>query len=67
MARLDAAPSEAAVTALWALERVYLLAWTSAASDDSPFGEFVDHWSEPDFATYVDALGKLASSTGATH
>ena len=30
--RLDAAPYEAAVTALWALERVYLLAWASAAS-----------------------------------
>jgi thiaminase/transcriptional activator TenA len=43
--RLDAAPYEAAVTALWVIERVYLLAWTSAASDSTPFSEFVEHWS----------------------
>jgi len=58
--QLDAAPYEGAVTALWVLERVYLLAWTSAASDTSPFGEFVEHWSAPAFADYVDALGGLA-------
>jgi thiaminase/transcriptional activator TenA len=58
--RLDAIPYEAAVTALWVLERVYLLAWTSAASDASPFGEFVEHWTTPAFSDYVDALGVLA-------
>jgi len=64
LARLDAAPTDDALTGLWVLERVYLLAWGSAASDDSPFREFVDHWTEPDFATYVDALGKLAILEG---
>jgi formylaminopyrimidine deformylase / aminopyrimidine aminohydrolase len=59
--KLDAAPYEAAVTALWVIERVYLLAWTSAASDSSPFGEFVEHWSTPAFAEYVNALGELAA------
>lgn len=58
--RLDIESYEAAVTALWVLERVYLLAWTSAASDSSPFGEFVEHWTAPAFADYVDALGELA-------
>jgi formylaminopyrimidine deformylase / aminopyrimidine aminohydrolase len=58
--RLDAMPYEAAVTALWVLERVYLLAWGYAASPTSPFGEFVEHWSAPAFADYVDALGVLA-------
>jgi thiaminase len=58
--RLDAAPYEAAMTALWVVERVYLLAWSAAASDSSPFGEFVEHWSAPAFADYVDALGELA-------
>lgn len=62
--RLDAGPYEAAVTALWVLERVYLLAWRSAASDTSPFGEFVEHWSAPAFADYVDALGELAVPDG---
>jgi len=37
LGRLDATPFEAAVTALWALERVYLLAWAFAASATSPF------------------------------
>ena len=58
--RMDIEPYEAAVTALWVLERVYLLAWTSAVSDSSPFGEFVEHWSTPEFKDYVDALGELA-------
>ena len=60
LGRLDATPYEAAVTALWVLERVYLLAWAFAASDTSPFGEFIEHWSAPAFAAYVDALGVLA-------
>ena len=60
LGRLDATPYEAAVTALWVIERVYLLAWAFAASDTSPFGEFIEHWSAPAFADYVDALGVLA-------
>ena len=32
-------------------------AFTSA----SPFGEFVEHWTAPGFAGYVDALGELAT------
>ena len=64
LSRLDVEPFEAAITALWALERVYLLAWTSAASDGCPLGEFVEHWSTPSFASYVDALGELADPDG---
>lgn len=59
--RLDAEPYEAAVTALWVIERVYLLAWTSAKSDSTPLREFVEHWSTPDFAVYVAGLGELAA------
>ncbi len=59
--RLDIEPYDAAITALWVLERVYLLAWTSAASDGSPFAEFIEHWTAPAFAAYVDGLGELAS------
>jgi thiaminase/transcriptional activator TenA len=62
--RLSALPFEAAVTALWALERVYLLAWQFAASDTSHFREFVEHWTHPGFAGYVDGLGELASADG---
>lgn len=63
--RLDHAPYAAAVTALWVIERVYLLAWTTAASDSSPYREFVEHWTEPEFADYVQALGELAASDSA--
>ena len=64
LGRLDGAPYAVAVTALWVLERVYLLAWASAASSTSPFGEFVEHWAAPGFAGYVDALGELAILDG---
>jgi thiaminase/transcriptional activator TenA len=64
LGRLDAAPFDAAVAALWALERVYLLAWTVASSPASPFSEFTDHWTTPGFADYVDALGALAEPSG---
>jgi formylaminopyrimidine deformylase / aminopyrimidine aminohydrolase len=62
--RLDAAPYDAAVTALWVLECVYLLGWDSAVSSTSPFTEFVEHWTAPDFAGYVEALGALAVADG---
>ena len=48
------------MTALGVIERVYLLAWTSAASPTSRFGAFVERWTVPEFAGYVDALTALA-------
>lgn len=62
--RLDEESYEAAVTALWALERVYLHAWRYAASPASPFADFVEHWTDPEFAGYVNALGELAVVDG---
>jgi formylaminopyrimidine deformylase / aminopyrimidine aminohydrolase len=64
LGRLDEESYDAAVTALWVLERVYLHAWTYAASPTSPFADFVEHWTDPGFAGYVDALGELASTDG---
>ncbi|MHA3024147.1 thiaminase II/PqqC family protein [Mycobacterium sp. BMJ-28] len=61
---LDGEPFDAAVTALWVLERVYLLAWTHARSDTSRFREFVEHWSTAEFASYVQELGALATPDG---
>ncbi|MGO4444578.1 TenA family transcriptional regulator [Mycobacterium sp. 2YAF39] len=62
--RLDGMPADAAVTALWVIEKVYLDAWSSAISTTSPFGEFVEHWTAPGFAAYVDGLGAQASPDG---
>lgn len=62
--RLDAMAYEPAVTALWVLERVYLLAWASAVPSTSTFGEFVEHWTSPGFAGYVEAISELANLAG---
>ncbi|MBX7452246.1 TenA family transcriptional regulator [Mycolicibacterium sp. 3033] len=61
LGRLDAAPAESALTALWAIEKVYLLAWSHARSDNSPFAEFVEHWTVPEFAAYVEGLEQVAA------
>ncbi|MGK2865267.1 MAG: TenA family transcriptional regulator [Mycobacterium sp.] len=60
--RLDDEPYPAAVTALWVIERVYLLGWTSAAPAAAPLDGFVEHWTTPEFAGYVEALGELATA-----
>ena len=64
LTRLDSQPFSVAATALWVLERVYLLAWSSAKSSTSPFSEFVDHWTAPGFSVYVDELARLAVVDG---
>lgn len=58
--RLDAAPWATAVTALWVLERVYLLAWGGAAGAPEPYAAFVEHWTAPGFAGYVAGLEAAA-------
>ncbi len=63
--QLDAAAYPVAVTALWALERVYLLAWQHAAPAAERYREYVAHWTAPGFAAYVDALGGCADAAGA--
>lgn len=60
LARLDTLPHDAAVTALWALEQVYLDAWTGARGP-TPLAEFAEHWSAPEFREYVAALAELAT------
>ncbi len=45
---------------LFGVEAAYLTAW-SALRPSGPFAEFVERWSSPDFATYVAALGDLAT------
>jgi thiaminase/transcriptional activator TenA len=62
--RLDTVPVDVALTALWVIEKVYLDAWSSAVSSSSPLREFVEHWTAPGFAEYVDALGELATPEG---
>ncbi len=63
--RLDAGPVPAALTALWVLERVYLLAWQVAAPGAEPYRACVQHWTDPGFARYVDGLGAAVDALGA--
>jgi formylaminopyrimidine deformylase / aminopyrimidine aminohydrolase len=60
--RLDASDPAVALTALWALERVYLEAWTSAAPGAPEYRAFVAHWTSPAFATYVAELERVADA-----
>ena len=62
LTRLDGLAYEAAVTALWALERVYLDGWTTAlSSSSSPYAAFAAHWTAPAFRAYVASLATLAA------
>jgi thiaminase/transcriptional activator TenA len=58
--RLDKAPVEIALPALWAIERAYLEAWSTAVPGAPQYREFVDHWTEPAFAEYVATLAAAA-------
>ncbi|KAJ7171779.1 heme oxygenase-like protein [Mycena crocata] len=60
---------------LWAMERVYLDAWTfvraeiekrtlELSADDSPAATFADNWSSPEFAKFVDELADLVNVSG---
>ncbi len=59
---LDDGGVAVAITALWAIERVYLDAWSFAAPGAPPYREFVAHWTTPQFATYVSDLEHAADA-----
>jgi formylaminopyrimidine deformylase / aminopyrimidine aminohydrolase len=58
--RLDGEDFPVALAALWALERVYLDAWSCAAPGAPAYREFVGHWTVPQFDAYVEALERAA-------
>jgi thiaminase len=53
-----------AITTLWTLERTYLEAWQNVAPGAAGYREFVEHWTLPEFAAYVDGLARVTSATG---
>ena len=61
---LAGAPYESGLTALWTLELAYLEAWRSAAPGAPAFREFVEHWTVPEFAGYVDGLRVAVERAG---
>ncbi|MGH3090446.1 MAG: TenA family transcriptional regulator [Rubrobacteraceae bacterium] len=50
------------ITALWAVEKAYLDAWTNASPGAPDYREFVEHWTTPEFQEYVAALEEAADS-----
>jgi thiaminase len=58
--RLDSAEVAVALTALWAIERVYFDGWSFAAPGAPAYRAFVAHWTTPQFAAYVGDLGRAA-------
>ncbi len=48
------------ITALWAIERAYLDAWTTARGGEDIYREFVEHWTNPAFHDYVRGLEDAA-------
>ncbi len=62
LSKLGEAPVAVALTALWAIERVYLDAWAFAAPGAPPYRVFVAHWTTPQFATYVGELEQAADA-----
>jgi len=47
---------------LWAIERSYLDAWTTARPGAPPYRTFVEHWTIPEFGAYVDDLATAADA-----
>jgi len=50
------------IVALWALERAYLEAWRSASPGHRAYREYVEHWTVPAFAAYVEELAIAADA-----
>lgn len=59
---LEGDPYPVAVTALWAMERAYLEAWGSAAPGHPDYEAFIEHWTTPEFASYVTGLEEAADA-----
>lgn len=64
LVRLDDAPANQAILALWAIEQAYLDAWSFAAPGSPDYGSFVEHWTTPDFVAYVEELREVAEVLG---
>ena len=62
LTRLDTEPYAVGITALWAVERAYLEAWTSALPGHPDYREYVEHWTTPEFGLYVSGLETAAEA-----
>jgi thiaminase/transcriptional activator TenA len=47
---------EPAMTALWALERIYFEAWMGASPGTPEYAPYIEHWTQVEFGQYVQDL-----------
>ena len=62
MVALEGEPYPVAITALWAIEQMYLAAWQGAAPGHPDYREFVEHWTTEEFVGYVAGLKEAADA-----
>jgi thiaminase/transcriptional activator TenA len=56
MRTFEQRPFAAAITATWAIERAYLEAWQSALPGQPRYRDYIERWTNPAFASFVDEL-----------
>lgn len=54
--RLEQQPYVVAISALWAIERAYLEAWTNVAPGHPSYRVYIEHWANAIFAEFVTKL-----------
>lgn len=54
-------PYAVQLTALWALERAYLEGWRTALPGAPAYRGYVEHWTNPTYAAWVDALERATN------
>ena len=55
-------PYPAQIVGLWAMERAYMEAWSTAQPAAPRYASFVDHWTNPEFEDWVEALAAAADA-----
>jgi formylaminopyrimidine deformylase / aminopyrimidine aminohydrolase len=63
MRTLERRPFAAAMTATWAIERAYLEAWQSALPGQPIYREYIERWTNPAFASFVNELEQATART----
>ncbi len=53
-------PYPVSAVSLWAINRTFHDAWSSAAPDGGPFVDLVEHWTAPEFHAYLHDLAEVA-------
>ncbi len=57
---LESKPYAVAITAIWAVERAYLESWQSALPGHSQYREYIEHWANAEFESFVNELENAA-------